>query len=196
MRKALQQFAFLFADAKFAVAGCRWRWYSVWFSPQFLAIVPYRLQRAAYLAFGRGFQSARVLLAPVRMLLRPFFGAAVDIDYRAEIGPGLHISHPELGVIVTPFCIVGRNLFLFGGNVIGRRKRHGEMVLIGDNVTMGIKSSILGEIVIASDATIGAYALAIKSVPDGKTLIENDIGVFADLLGPLPTLPNDGDGRE
>ena len=77
----------------------------------------YRLNRAAYLAWGRRWSTVRGVLVPLNLLARVLVPS--EIDYRADIGPGLRILHPQLGVVVGARVVAGAGLILAGGNAVG-----------------------------------------------------------------------------
>ena len=64
----------------------------------------YRLERAAYLASGPAWPIVRLVTRPLFAVIRP---GAVDIDCRAEIGPGLMIAHPGLGIVISHHASIG-----------------------------------------------------------------------------------------
>lgn len=168
---SLDQFRFLGHEIALIVNRRWWRWLSVWFSPGFAAVAGYRIDRAGYLAFGATWMALRIVLLPVFILLR-LLGANCEIHYRAEIGSGLRVLHPTLGVVINGGVIVGRGLLLTGGNCIGRR---GNVVdanfTIGDNVTLGANSVILGPVHVGSHCQVGAGAVVVSDAAEGSILI-------------------------
>jgi serine acetyltransferase len=148
-----------------------WRWSNIWFSDAFWIVASYRLSRTAYLALGRGWPAARIVLAPTLFFLRPWAGGG-EIHYQADIGRGLRVLHPTLGVVVSGKTIAGKYLVLVGGNCIGGRKalEHGA-IRIGDNVLVGANACVIGPVEIGDDVKIGAGALVVQDTPDGTTLI-------------------------
>ena len=98
--------------------------------------------------------------------------AAHDIHYMAQIGRGLLVLHPSLGIVVSAYAQCGRNLVLTGGNCIGVRKRlvRGDLVL-GDDVTLGANSVVLGPVRIGDRCIIGAGAVVVSDAPAGSVLV-------------------------
>jgi serine O-acetyltransferase len=121
--------------------------------------------------FGRLHVVFKFLLSPVLFLVRPWTGAA-DIHYRAEIGKGLKILHPALGVVVSGMTITGRNLVLTGGNCIGGRRalRRGDVTL-GDNVELGANAVILGPVRLGNNGRVGAGAVVTRDCGDDQVLV-------------------------
>ena len=72
---------------------------SVPWSHSFAIVTLYRLDRCCYLAFGSRWRAIRLLLLPFLALVRPCAGS--EINYQSDIGPGLLILHPSLGVVVS-----------------------------------------------------------------------------------------------
>jgi serine O-acetyltransferase len=142
-----------------------WRWYSCWFAESFWIIASYRLNRFAYLLLGRVWVFLRVLLAPVFFLFSPWTGRH-EIHYEADIGRGLQILHPTLGVQISRKAVIGRNLQLVGGNAIGRRRYlPGDRPVLGDNIQVGMGAIILGPVNIGDNVQIGAGAVVLHDVP-------------------------------
>jgi serine O-acetyltransferase len=99
-------------------------------------------------------------------------GGRGDIHYRAEIGPGLLVLHPELGVVVSGHAVVGANLVLTGGTCLGERAgADDQSYVIGDNVTLGANAVVIGPVRIGDRVTIGAGAVVVDEAPDGAVLV-------------------------
>lgn len=91
-----------------------------------------------------------------------------DIDYRAEIGPGLLLQHP-VGVVIGA-ATIGANATLMSGVVLGRRNvlsgpDVGEYPVLGDDVLLGAHATALGPVRIGHGAQVGAHALVLTDVP-------------------------------
>jgi serine O-acetyltransferase len=106
-----------------------------------------------------------VVLSPILFLLRP---SCADIHHGADIGKGLLISHPALGIVISQHAVIGERAILTGGNCIGIRRvlRAGEAVVIGDDVNLGANAVVLGPVRIGNRARIGAGAVVVTDVPD------------------------------
>jgi serine acetyltransferase len=176
---AWRQLVYLRGEVARMVNRKWWRWLSCWFSAGFWVLASYRLSRAAYLLLGEGYAAVRIVLGPLLFLVRPWLGPH-EIHYRADIGPGLIVLHPALGVVVSQATVAGRNLVLTGGNCIGARGpvRHGDIVL-GDDVALGANAVVLGPIRLGNNVRVGAGAVVVRDAADNAILI----GVPATTVG-------------
>jgi serine acetyltransferase len=107
-------------------------------------------------------------MAPARFILAPWLGRC-DIHYRADIGPGLHILHGSLGVVISGNAVIGKNLLLVGGNCVGIR-RQGE-IRIGDDVLLGANACIIGPVVIGDGVKLSPNALVTDDVSAGEVML-------------------------
>ena len=165
------QLAAFRADVDRMVKGRWWRRMTVPFHPGFLGIGLYRLQRAAYLRLGERWRVVYALLSPVWLVVRPFAGS-LEIHYLAEVGPGLRILHPSLGVVISGRSTLGGDVILTGGNCIGGRPgtEHGAIV-VGDGVTLGANAVVLGPVVVGDGAQVAAGAVVVRDVAPGATVV-------------------------
>ncbi len=148
------QFAHLRADARAVAAGSRRRYLALPWSEGFLLVASYRLSRAGWLAFGRRWPAIRALTAPCWLALRVVAGS--ELDYRADLGPGVRVLHPQLGVVVGGGVRAGRGLILAGGNVVGDGN-----VVLGDEVELGANAMVVGDVALGDRVVLGAGAVAI-----------------------------------
>lgn len=96
----------------------------------------------------------------------------IEIHPAATIGRRLFIDH-GMGVVIGETATIGDDVTLFHGVTLGgtgkhRGKRH---PTIGDRVTIGTGASILGPIVVAHDARIGANAVVLRDIPPEATAV-------------------------
>lgn len=171
LSRAWQQITFLFYEIRLIVSGRWWRWFTCWFSSSTTVVMSYRLDRCGYLIFKEAWAVGRILFLPLFIFLR-ILGANHDIHYRANIGKGLRILHPVLGVVVNGYAVIGQELILTGGNCIGGRQTLTQDTLrIGDSVTLGANAVILGPVILGNNISIGAGAVVIDSYPEGMVLV-------------------------
>lgn len=171
MSRPSDQWRYLRADVAAMVNGRWWRWVSVPCQAGVLSILGYRASRFCWLTLGRRWQVLHTLLAPLRLLLRPL-AAGLEFHYEADIGPGLRVLHPSLGVVVSAQAIVGRDLVLTGGNCIGSRPGMAPGGLtIGDGVNLGANAVILGPASIGDRVVVGAGSVVLSDAPDDATMV-------------------------
>jgi serine acetyltransferase len=164
------QLRYFFQDVRSLLGRHKRRILVIWFTPAFVGIWWYRLERSLYLLLGKSYGIIRIPLLPINALLLAY--SRLDINYKADIGPGLAVKHPSLGVVVSGYVIAGRNLSMVGGNAIGVAKRckQGEFI-IGDNCTLSANAVVLGPLTLANDILVGASSCVVKScLTDGAVL--------------------------
>jgi serine O-acetyltransferase len=85
----------------------------------------------------------------------------------------LKLPHPYF-IVIHKEVSIGDNCRIYQGVTIGSTEKQGEhhnLAYIGDNVLIGVKSTILGGVKIGNNAKIGAHALVLKDVEEGKTAV-------------------------
>jgi serine acetyltransferase len=163
------QIRYFFHDVRALLGRHKRRILVIWFTPAFVGIWWYRFERSLYLLLGNAYSILRIPLMPLGALLLAY--SRLDINYKADIGPGLAVKHPALGVVVSAYVRAGKNLSMVGGNVIGVAKRcTQDEFIIGDNCTLGANAVILGPVVLGNDILIGASSCVVKSY-EGDDLV-------------------------
>ena len=100
------------------------------------------------------------------------FFTGIEIHPGAKIGKGLFIDH-GMGVVIGEPAEIGDNVTIYHGVTLGgtgkeKGKRH---PTVGNNVIIGCGAKVLGPINIGDEAKIGANAVVLKDVPQGKTVV-------------------------
>ena len=98
----------------------------------------------------------------------------IDMSVATQIGGGTYFGHPT-GITINPEVIIGNNVNIHKGVTIGREnrgKRKGTPV-IGDDVWIGINSTIVGAVKIGNDVLIAPNAFVNFDVPDHSIVIGN-----------------------
>lgn len=100
-----------------------------------------------------------------------------DIYPSATLGKGLYIPH-FVGIVIGSTSVIGENCTIFPGVVFGAAyspnknnpsgRRHPKC---GNNCVFGANSSIIGDITIGSNVTVGAGAVVTKDIPDNATVV-------------------------
>ncbi len=167
----VQQFLYFKQDVKRMLGKYKIRILHIWISRVFIGIFMYRLERACFLFFGKYYSFGRVIFIPLFNLIQAY--SNLDINYKADIKGGLLILHPSVGVVISGLSVIGKNLTLVGGNIIGAKHSclKGEYV-IGDNCSMGANATIIGPLILGDNINIGASACVVKShFGNDKTLV-------------------------
>jgi len=165
----LQQLRFFIQDYSRATGKYWFRGFYIWLSFSIIGIFFYRLERGLFLIFGNFYRFLRVPLSPLLYLIEAL--SHVDINYHADIKGGLVILHHSMGVVINGGAIIGKNLTLTGGNVIGGKKsfKRGDFV-IGDNCFLGANAVIMGPLIMGNSVAVGASACVVKDVPTDATV--------------------------
>lgn len=98
----------------------------------------------------------------------------LEISTTAQIGEGLYLGHPY-NITVGGGVVIGKNVNLHKGCTIGRENR-GKRVgvpTIGNNVAVGINSTIVGNIVIGDDVMIAPNTFINFDVPSHSVVVGN-----------------------
>lgn len=98
----------------------------------------------------------------------------IELFYKTQIGPGLYIGHPY-EIMINRDAVIGKNVNIHKGVTIGqenRGKRKGVPV-IGDNVWIGVNSTVVGKITIGNDVLIAPNSFVNCDVPDHSIVIGN-----------------------
>jgi len=161
-----EQLQFLGHELCLLTSGKAIRWLVIFFEPAAGVTISYRIDRCGYLLCGPVWMALRVVAFPLFLALR-LLSCRHEICCKAQIGRGLQLSHPTLGIVINGDAIIGRNCLLNGGNSIGVRRGivPGQLV-VGDDVTLGINSCVLGPVQIGNRVVIGAGAIVVSDLPD------------------------------
>lgn len=91
----------------------------------------------------------------------------LEISLSATIGKGLYFGHPY-NITVASDVIIGDNVNLHKGCTIGRENRgdRAGVPKIGNNVSVGINSTIVGKVNIGNDVMIAPNSFINFDIPD------------------------------
>ncbi len=114
----------------------------------------------------------------------------VDIMLGIKLGEGFSIAH-FVGIVITNSCVIGKNFSVRQGVTIGvHHTGQTGMIYIGDNVSIGVNSCIIGDDIRIGDyVTVGAIAFVNRSIPAHSTVFNkrpltviseavNDVGII------------------
>jgi serine O-acetyltransferase len=131
------------------------------FKAGFQAVVLYRL---AHWCHERGWTYPAWFLCRLNLTM-----TGADIEFNAEIGPGMFISHP-VGIVIGRGTRIGSGVTIFQGVTCGARSWRPEAITrfptIGDNCFLFAQATVLGPVRIGNDCVIGAHALVMHDLPD------------------------------
>lgn len=106
-----------------------------------------------------------------------YWELGIELNYKAEIGPGLQLHHGYASVIHDR-AVLGSNCILRHSTTIGSRRGVGDAPVIGDNVDIGCNAVVIGPVKVGDGATIGAGSVVVHDVPAGATVAGNPARVI------------------
>jgi serine O-acetyltransferase len=122
--------------------------------------------QVAYTLHAAGFRRAARLVSGISRIV---FSAHIPPETR--IGPGTVLGYGGIGVVVHRDAVIGANVLISPGVVIGGRSGLMGVPVIEDDVKIGAGAKILGPIRVGAGATVGANAVVIHDVPAGETVV-------------------------
>lgn len=101
----------------------------------------------------------------------------IELNYSAQIGPGLLIYHSN-GIVIGSGVVAGKNLTIEHNVTVGNRTASSTanpsvFPILGDNCFLGCGSCILGPIHIGNNVKIGCNTVILKNLPDNSTAVGN-----------------------
>jgi serine O-acetyltransferase len=119
------------------------------------------------------------ILIKVAVLRHRFWSVitGADIPINTQIAGGLLIPHPN-GIVIHADTKIGPNCLIFQQVTIGSKDDSAPPIVEG-HVDIGAGAKVLGEINIGNHAKIGANAVVLIDVPEGKSAV----GVPAKVIG-------------
>lgn len=105
----------------------------------------------------------------------------VQIPSNTKIGYGLYLGHC-VGIVVSCNAVIGNNVNLSHFVSIGGVE--GKAPIIGDNVYIGPNVSLIGDVRIGNNVTIGAGAVVTKNIPDNVTVAGVPAKIIQDTCHP------------
>ena len=110
-------------------------------------------------------RSAKVVSRVARVLF------SAHIPPEAQIGEGTRLGYGGIGIVVHKDAVIGRNVLLSPGVVVGGRAPLKGAPIIEDDVKIGVGAKILGPIRIGAGARVGSNAVVIDDVLPGDTVV-------------------------
>ncbi|MFA9492827.1 serine O-acetyltransferase [Streptococcus sp. E17BB] len=98
----------------------------------------------------------------------------VELHPNTKIGPGLYLGH-IVGITFNPDVIIGKNVNIHKGVTLGQENRGSRRgsPIIGDNVWIGINSTIVGRVTIGDDVLIAPNTYVNCDVPSHSVVFGN-----------------------
>lgn len=98
----------------------------------------------------------------------------IELDVRTNIGGGIYFGHPYC-ITINKNVIIGKNCNIHKGVTIGQENRGSRKgtPIIGDDVWIGINTTIVGKIKIGNDVLIAPNSFVNVDVPDHSIVIGN-----------------------
>ena len=112
----------------------------------------------------------RVKLLPEMIKFHTLKRYGCEISPYAQIGGGLFFPH-SVGIVIGHEVIIGENCEIFQNVTIGsnRKENNGRyMPIIGNNVSIGTGTVVVGSITIGDNVVIGANSYVDKDVPNNS----------------------------
>lgn len=101
------------------------------------------------------------------------FLTGADLAWRARIGPGLILYHPQ-GVVIGAGVAIGRDCSVQQGVTLGTRRVSdpvSQSPELGDSCQLGSGCKLVGAIQIGSGVTVGANAVCTHDAPNDTVLV-------------------------
>lgn len=132
-----------------------------------------RLIKKPYVIYRKSLRGG-VIISKLRMMRCAFLVRLIrwyyhcDIPYTIDVS-GCYFCHKGFGTVIHPRAIIGKKVVIQHAVTIGEIKD--AVPIIGDNVYIGAKATIIGGVRIGNNAKIGAGAVVLKDVPDGCSAV-------------------------
>lgn len=107
-------------------------------------------------------------LIPYRVLVEWVLG--VEIPLKTTIGNRLTVYH-GVGLVINPQTVIGNDVTLRNGVVIGNKAANSGSPIVGNNVQFGANAIALGPITIGDNVTLGAGVVVTKSIDEDSTVV-------------------------
>lgn len=136
---------------------------SLIFKAGFQAVLLYRVSHWLY---RKGFIYLPWSLSRLSLAI-----TGAEIEFNAEIGPGLFVAHP-VGIVVGRGTVIGSEATLFQGVTFGVKSWHPDAIRkfpkVGDRCYFFVGAAVLGSVTIGNDCIVGAHAVLTSDMPDGS----------------------------
>lgn len=150
-------------------------WESLIFKAGFQAILLYRL---SHWLFQRGFIYSAWFLSRFSLVI-----TGAEIEFNAEIGPAMFVSHP-VGIVVGRGTIIGSEVTLFQGVTFGVKSWHPDDIRkfprVGNKCYFFAGAAVLGDVTVGDNCIVGAHAVLTSDLPDGGLALGIPAQIYPD----------------
>lgn len=150
-------------------------WESILFKGGFQAVLFYRISHWF-------FKIKLMYLAWFFSRLNLLFTHA-EIEFNADIGPGMFIAHPA-GIVIGRGTVIGSDVTIFQGVSFGVKSWHLDEIKkfpkVGNNCFFFANSVILGDISIGNNCIIAAHSVVNCDLPDGSMAMGIPAKIYPD----------------
>jgi serine O-acetyltransferase len=96
---------------------------------------------------------------------------ATQLPASTRLGKGVRLNYSGLGTVIHARAVIGNNVEIGPGVVVGGRSEIWEVPVIEDDVQIGVGAKVLGPIRVGRGAVIGANAVVLHDVPAGAVMV-------------------------
>lgn len=150
-------------------------WESLIFKAGFQAVLLYRVSHWLH---QHGWTYLAWFLSRVSVAL-----TGAEIEFNAEIGPGMFVAHP-VGIVVGRGTGIGSGVTLFQGVTFGVKSWHPDQIRkfprVGNNCFFFSGAAVLGDVTIGDNCVIGAHAVVTADVPGGALAVGIPAKIYPD----------------
>ncbi len=98
-----------------------------------------------------------------KLLIRIPFGCVLGLG--ARFGSGVCLAYGGLGTVIHHKAVIGNNVYIGAGVVIGGTNRNDQFPVIHDDCLISTGVKIIGPVTIGQGTVIGANAVVTKDIP-------------------------------
>ena len=150
-------------------------WESLIFKAGFQAVLLYRISHRLH---QLGWTYPAWFLSRVSVAI-----TGAEIEFNAEIGPGMFVAHP-VGIVVGRGTVIGSGVTLFQGVTFGVKSWHpdeiGKFPRVGNNCYFFAGAAVIGGVTIGDDCVVGAHAVVTDNLPSGAMAVGMRAEIYPD----------------
>jgi serine O-acetyltransferase len=104
-----------------------------------------------------------------KIFIRILFGCQIGTG--TKLGKNVVLGYGGLGIVIHPRAVIGDNVNIGPGVVIGGTSGKYEVPRVGENTIISAGAKIIGPISIGRNCLIGANAVVVKDIPDNSLVV-------------------------